>query len=883
MHIRRFAPLVLILLLATAVRLWGIEAQSIWFDEGWSAYAAKQPSLVDAWRSDATNPPLYYLTLNLAARGFGTSELALRYFSLLIGILTIPLIYQLARRTAGTRAGLYAALLAAASSPLWWAAQEARMYTLLALLVVIAALAWQRIITQPTRAAWIALWLAELALLYAHNTGPVAVIWLNLVTLAVWVMRRISRRNTVSHWQVWLVGQIGVGLLWLPYFLSRYLLLQAANSAVTSAPQIGLPLLGDIWNGLWIAPWSLALRGLPALALMSIIVLIVALLLVRRRAGWLFAHVIVLTAGLVAGLMVLGNDLHGRYLVMIVPLLLAALGIGLASIRRGFLRYAAVTPFLLLFAFDLIAADSPDYQHDNVRAMAQFYADHLTADDSVVAWSYADRYDLAYYWERLGVQARRITLPEGADLDAVLPLLPGSPGDVALNVWYTQRADYRGMMGCVLGGGTTGDPESFTTYGMTTLVYRRPSLNIPALQPVDLTFTDGGANPVVRVDAVGQVTDSAANRALCLPVQITLLRDVDIDLKARLIVQNDLGWEVASADAIFATANQRTSSALAPGDSLTAYPLLRLPYGAPPGTYRVFLRIYDETANPSGYNPPQGSRLIAGRDILLATWTALVGAEWGQVNRATDLPHSVNLAVSGDLTLLAHNLALDAATVANGDELRIALLWSGAGALPDLELADDGGAWRVSAPTHLFQHGDVSLDWRSIRIPPDAPSGTATLRVGGWLTLAHYNVEALPLLTEPPAFDEALNVMFPLVGALVGYTLSAPPFSRDNPPQITLVWRASEPAMVGYTATVQLVNAAGMVIAQSDAVPGNRPTTGWRAGEYIVDTHTLAFNETASPGDATLIVALYDPSTGARVTLGDGTDAAELASGIEVQ
>ncbi|MFN8451046.1 MAG: glycosyltransferase family 39 protein [Anaerolineae bacterium] len=143
----RFAPLVLILLLATAVRLWGIQAQSIWFDEGWSAYAAAQPTPIDAWRADATNPPLYYVLINLAARGFGTSELALRYLSLLLGVLAIPLVYQLARRLAGERAGVYAALLAAASAPLWWAAQEARMYTLLALLILICALAWQRILT----------------------------------------------------------------------------------------------------------------------------------------------------------------------------------------------------------------------------------------------------------------------------------------------------------------------------------------------------------------------------------------------------------------------------------------------------------------------------------------------------------------------------------------------------------------------------------------------------------------------------------------------------------------------------------------------------------------------------------------------------------------
>ncbi|MCC6805365.1 MAG: glycosyltransferase family 39 protein [Anaerolineae bacterium] len=883
MRTRRFAPLVLILLLATAARLGGIKAQSIWFDEGWSAYAAEQPTLIDAWESDATNPPLYYLLINVAARGFGASELALRYVSLLVGVLTIPLVYQLARHIAGARAGWYAALLAAASSPLWWAAQEARMYTLLALLVVICALAWQRIITRPTRAAWIALWLGELALLYAHNTGPVTAIWLNVVTLLVWLARR------KPDWRLWLAGQVGVGVLWLPYFVSRYVLLQAANNAITSAPQIGLPLLGNIWAGLWVVPWSLALRGLPAITLLLLIVLIVGVLLVivlaskRSRALWLVAHVVILTVGLVAGLMALGNDLHGRYLVMIVPLLLVALSVGLASIRRALVRYAAVTPFLVLFVFDLIAVGDPIYQHDDVRGMAQYYADHLTADDSVIAWSYADRYDLAYYWDRLGVQARRITLPEGADLDTVLPLLPTS-GDVALNVWYTQRADFRGMMGCLLGSGTTGEPDVFTTYGMTTLVYRRPSLRPPVLQSTDLTFTDGGANPILRVNAVGQVTETVADRALCLPVQITLLRDVDVDLKAALIVQNDLGWTVASADAIFATANQRTSSALATGEALTAYPLLRLPYGAPPGDYRVFLRIYDEMVNPSGYNPPTGRGQIAGRDLLLATWTALPGADWARANRATDLPNAINLAVSGDLTLQAHNLPLETAAVVNGGELRIALLWQGAGALPELELSDDAGAWRATAPPSLLQHGEITLDWRALRVPPDAPSGTATLRLGGWLTLAHYRIDALPMITEPPSFARAAGIAFLGVGELVGYSLADAPFSHNNPPQITLVWRAGDDTpTTDYTVTVQLLDTAGRVIAQSDGAPGDRPTTGWRAGEYIVDVRTLAFNETAVPGMASLIVALYDPATGARVPLADGSDAAVLASGIEVR
>src|SRR5436190_24137920 len=97
MQTRKFWTLVALLLLATATRLYHLQSQSIWFDEGWSAYGAAQPTLWDAFQSDATNPPLYYGLLNISARFTGDSEFALRWFSLVVGLLTIPLAYQLGR------------------------------------------------------------------------------------------------------------------------------------------------------------------------------------------------------------------------------------------------------------------------------------------------------------------------------------------------------------------------------------------------------------------------------------------------------------------------------------------------------------------------------------------------------------------------------------------------------------------------------------------------------------------------------------------------------------------------------------------------------------------------------------------------------------------
>jgi uncharacterized membrane protein len=867
--------LIALLLAAFAVRLIDIQLESLWFDEGWSAHAAATPTLRDAANADATNPPLYYVILRAAAHFGGDSPLALRLVSAFFGVLVIPVIYALARRLFDPRAGLFAAFLAAFSPLLWWASQEARMYTLLALLVALAALAWHALLRRSSRRMWLLLWGAQLALLYAHNTGPIVALWLNAVTLLAY---RTTRR---PDWRWWIAGQTGVALLWSPYFLSRFVGLVEANSAVTSAPLVSLSLLASVWTAFWAGNWSAAQQE-PLLAAvlpqppylgLSGIALLIALIVIQWRnpwARWLVAHVLILIVGLLLGLGILGNELHGRYLTMIAPLLVIPIGAGLARLRAA--SMPALAFFGVLFALAAWYAHQPRHGHDDARGMVRYYADHLTAADTVLAWSYADRYDLAYYWPRLGVQARRITLPEGADYAEIEPLMPRS-GDVALNIWYTQRADYRGMMSCLLGHGTRPEPETFTTYGMSTLIYHAPAL----MNPERTSFAaDFG---VSRIESAGAIAAFTPDQALCLPIDMILSRPVEADLKAALIARSPLGWEVARADAVFAQADQRTTSQLAPGERLTAYPLIRLPYGAPSGDYDLYLRVYDEN-NLSGYEvtAANGAR---GRDIRLGTWRASEGADWPATQRETDLPRRVDLPVSESLRLYAHNLVVD--TVMNGETLHLALLWEGQGIIPSLTLAEAGGDWGVIFPAPDTEIDGVYLDWRELRIPPDAVSGEVELRLPDGTPIARWTVKPIPARYVAPDVDLPIDVEIPTVGRLIGASFTGAPTDESGFP-ITLVWQAEGATTANYTVFAQLLDSDGQLIAQSDSIPagGERPTTGWRAGEYIIDPHTLIFNNAAQSGSAALIVGIYDAVTGQRVILADGRDYISFPTPIDL-
>jgi len=127
-----------ILWLAFALRVYRLDAQAIWWDESLSVYRATRDLgtvlantiLIQNVVTTDTLPQCYFLFLHFLVRAFGTSEFALRFFSVIANVATIPLLYTLARRWLGNAAALIVALLGALSPFYVWYAQEARPYAL---------------------------------------------------------------------------------------------------------------------------------------------------------------------------------------------------------------------------------------------------------------------------------------------------------------------------------------------------------------------------------------------------------------------------------------------------------------------------------------------------------------------------------------------------------------------------------------------------------------------------------------------------------------------------------------------------------------------------------------------------------------------------------
>ncbi len=112
--------------------------QSIRLDESQSITLATRPiSTLLVYNARDVHVPLYFLTLHFWIQIFGTQVVAIRTLSLIFFILSLPVIYIVAKESSNKNIAFLTLLLIMLSPFIMWFTMEARMYTLLILVTII--------------------------------------------------------------------------------------------------------------------------------------------------------------------------------------------------------------------------------------------------------------------------------------------------------------------------------------------------------------------------------------------------------------------------------------------------------------------------------------------------------------------------------------------------------------------------------------------------------------------------------------------------------------------------------------------------------------------------------------------------------------------------
>ncbi len=231
-----------LLLLALLCRLPALISRPLWYDEAFSVLFS-QTGLTGMLRgtlstgaagSADVHPLLYYALLWLWTGLFGTSVIAVRLLSVLISLLVLIVLLQLTNRLVSIRAAAMTGLLYALSPFQVQYAQEARMYGLLSLWLLLSVLFIWRGLHTEARWPWLAFGVAAALSMYTHVLASVFLV--PLVFLSFYQRR--------DRWTRTLVG-VGIALLiYLPWALQ----LPGQLSKVASAYWIERPSLASLFQ-----------------------------------------------------------------------------------------------------------------------------------------------------------------------------------------------------------------------------------------------------------------------------------------------------------------------------------------------------------------------------------------------------------------------------------------------------------------------------------------------------------------------------------------------------------------------------------------------------------------------------------------------------------
>ena len=163
-----------------------LETNGLWVDEGWSVAATDGDlsQVIDMSAADV-HPPLFFIELMLWRQLSGNTIFALRYFTVLINIIGIALIFRLGNSLFNARTGLIAAIIFALHDLVLVLGQEIRQYSQLYVLCALTLWLYWRMWQQQTR--------------HHSNYFYIQRYCLNLDTLLGWICPSSTRLSYTSY------------------------------------------------------------------------------------------------------------------------------------------------------------------------------------------------------------------------------------------------------------------------------------------------------------------------------------------------------------------------------------------------------------------------------------------------------------------------------------------------------------------------------------------------------------------------------------------------------------------------------------------------------------------------------------------------------------
>lgn len=411
---------------AFLLRLFRLDVQSLWFDESLSAIFAQQPLNVAIQLmllEGLHHSPLYYILLRPFAIG-EFHEFSIRFLSVCLGTLAIPLIAQMGRITLNPRVGILAAILLTINPFHIWYSQEARMYALLITTTLGAMYFFSKTLNRSRLSYWLAMIIFTSVGINSHHFAF-------YIPLIQFIFILVTFKQNFKIFRKWVVAQILVGLSFIPWILivlnwGKFYFSSAAQQTPTA-----YDLLQTFWN--FSIGFTEQLTPLVAISLATFFVFFILgsrFLLQTRRNNLLLIGWLVIPIAVTFLVSFRFSTYMDRYISLSLPAFILLVATGIEKFPPAKIKKFLVPAIIIFLVFWL----SQIYYNPNVyyradwRSTGSFLEQEASSEDIIATWYYQDLLPLRFYYHGQANFAPIVTFDR-----VELPVLPDKPG--SQKVW----------------------------------------------------------------------------------------------------------------------------------------------------------------------------------------------------------------------------------------------------------------------------------------------------------------------------------------------------------------------------------------------------------------------------------------------------------------
>ena len=397
-NITTFFSITGVLVFAAVVFIYGLDATSLWADEGWTIAATDEANpidVVDKWVIDDVHPPLFFMGLNVWRMFTGDTIFEMRYYSALLSLISVAGIYRLGRAVFSVKTGLIVAFLFTVHDLVLVLTQEVRHYPQQQLLTIVTMWLYWRFWQSPTRNRAMVFAIAGTALLYSHY-------WGGFVLLALAVHALFTRLKTLRSY---IMANVAIGVMFLPW-------LPAVHHQITRERPRGLP---HALDNSWVVYETLAnqLAGIPeTFWLVMAGIGVFGTLHIFTKRDWLPSVqtmmptlVVVLTVGMSLLINTQYPTLSFRSLAVVIPALMLLVAHTLSQFRTR--EFAIVMSFIVLHS--LFTTGARPVERPPWPDLATYVSQHSTSTDVVFLEMDTDDLPFIYYLEQDDIAGKVIS------------------------------------------------------------------------------------------------------------------------------------------------------------------------------------------------------------------------------------------------------------------------------------------------------------------------------------------------------------------------------------------------------------------------------------------------------------------------------------------